>query len=239
VRPVIGISCYVERAAWGVWDTPAALVPLSYPRAVEAAGGRPLLVPPSDEGVEETLEALDGLVLAGGADLDPKLYGATRHPETVGLRPDRDRCELALARAALDRELPLLGVCRGMQVLNVVRGGDLAQHLDEVTDGAAHRRGAGVFARHEVDIRNDSRLGTIVGARATVDSYHHQAPARLGRGLERVAWAQDGTIEGIEDPDLDFAVGILWHPEEGEDRALFEALVERARRYRTRGRSPA
>lgn len=229
MRPIIGITCYVERAAWGVWEAPAALLPLTYVGAVEAAGGRPVLVPPSANGVEETLAALDGLILAGGADIDPGSYGATPHPETLGLRPDRDASEMALAAAALEGDVPLLGVCRGMQVLNVVRGGDLAQHLDDHVDGSEHRRGPGTFSRHEVELAAGSLLYRILGRRASVHSYHHQAPASLGRGLNKVAWAEDGTIEGIEDAGRGFAVGILWHPEEGEDRKLFEALVERAR----------
>jgi putative glutamine amidotransferase len=230
MRPIIGITSYVERASWGVWDAPAALVPWSYVQAMEAAGARPLIVPPSRDGVEETLDAVHGLLLAGGADIDPALYGASRHPETTDLRPGRDRCESDLARAALERDLPVLGVCRGMQILNVVRGGDLAQHLDDVTDGSAHRQAPGTFARHDVAIEPGSLLSTMVGDRASVLSHHHQAPDRLGEGLSQVAWADDGTIEGVEDPARDFVIGILWHPEEGEDRALFEGLVARARR---------
>jgi putative glutamine amidotransferase len=228
MRPIIGITCYVERAAWGVWEAPAAILPLTYVRAVEAAGGRPLLVPPSADGAEETLAALDGLILAGGADINPASYGATPHPETTGVRPDRDGAEMALAAAALETDVPLLGVCRGMQVLNVVRGGDLAQHLDDHIDGSAHRQAPGSFARHEVELAAGSVLRRILGDRASVHSYHHQAPATLGRGLDKVAWAEDGTIEAIEDAGRDFAVGILWHPEEGEDRKLFEAFVDRA-----------
>jgi gamma-glutamyl-gamma-aminobutyrate hydrolase PuuD len=228
VRPIIGITCYVERAAWGVWEAPAALLPLTYVRAVEAAGGRPVLVPPTEDGVPETLAALDGLVLAGGSDIDPARYGATPHPETIGLRPDRDASEMALAAAALEEDLPLLGVCRGMQVLNVVRGGGLAQHLDDHVDGSMHRHAPGSFARHDVELAEGSLLCRVLGDRTSVHSYHHQAPSTLGRGLNKVAWAEDGTVEGIEDPGRDFAVGILWHPEQGDDRKLFEALVERA-----------
>ncbi|CAN5579897.1 gamma-glutamyl-gamma-aminobutyrate hydrolase family protein [soil metagenome] len=227
--PVIGITCYVEQASWGVWNAPAALIPMSYVRAVQVAGGRPFVVPPSDAAVDETLDALDGIVFSGGADLDPALYGADRHPETTGVRPDRDRSELPLLAAALDRDVPVLAICRGMQLLNVCRGGELIQHLDDAADGARHKQAPGLFARHEVAIAQESCLGQVLGDRAMVASHHHQAPGRLGRDLEAVAWAEDETIEGIEDRGQGFAVGILWHPEEDKDRALFEALVERAR----------
>jgi gamma-glutamyl-gamma-aminobutyrate hydrolase PuuD len=226
--PVIGITCYVEQAAWGVWEAPAALIPLTYVRAVEAAGGRPVIVPPSDGGVDETIAALDGLVFSGGADLDPAVYGADREPETTGTRPDRDRSELSLMSAALERDLPLLAVCRGMQLLNVCRGGDLVQHLEDPSPAATHKRGPGVFARHRVAIADGSSLGRILGERAVVLSHHHQAPGRLGAGLAAVAWAEDETIEAVEDRRHRFALGILWHPEEGDDRALFRALVGRA-----------
>jgi putative glutamine amidotransferase len=228
-RPVVGITCYVERASWTVWDAPAALLPLSYVRALVQAGARPVLLPPVDGFVDETLAALDGIVFSGGADLDPTLYRADRRPETTGVRPDRDRAELPLMQAALERDLPVLAICRGMQLLNVARGGDLVQHLDTVGDGEVHKQGPGVFARHEVNVAPDSCLGEVLGDRAVVLSHHHQAPAALGEGLEAVAWAEDGSIEGIEDPHRRFAVGILWHPEEGEDAALFEAFVARAR----------
>ncbi|MFN2488676.1 MAG: gamma-glutamyl-gamma-aminobutyrate hydrolase family protein [Actinomycetota bacterium] len=230
--PVIGITCYVEEASWTVWRGPAALIPLTYVRAVEAAGGRPVLVPPSPVAVDETLAALDGIIFSGGADLDPQLYGAERHRETTGMRPDRDRSELPLLEAALERDVPVLAICRGMQLLNVAKGGELRQHLDDGRDGVVHRRSPGVFARHEVSIAADSSLAGLLGDRPMVLSHHHQAPDRLGRGLEAVAWAEDDTIEGIEDPSRAFAVGILWHPEEGEDRALFEALVKRASRVK-------
>jgi putative glutamine amidotransferase len=229
-RPLVGLTCYVERAQWTVWDQPAVLLPLGYVRAVEEAGGRPVLLPPSGEGAEETLAALDGLVLAGGADIDPSLYGARRDPATTGIRPDRDRAEMALVARALEREMPVLGVCRGMQMLNVCRGGDLVQHLGDGDAGRLHRRAPGRFSRHEVAIRRDSRLGRILGDRALVPSHHHQAVGALGEGLEAAAWAEDGTIEALEDPGRELVLGILWHPEEGEDRMIFEALVAAARR---------
>jgi gamma-glutamyl-gamma-aminobutyrate hydrolase PuuD len=227
-KPLIGITCYVEDATWGPWCVPSALVPMTYVRAIEDAGGRALLLPPSDTGVEETLDALDGLLLSGGADLDPALYGAEEHPETKALRPDRDSAELQLLRAALERDLPVLAVCRGMQLFNVARGGDLVQHLPDVTGKETHRKQAGEFAEHDVTIAAGSRVCSLVGERGSVHSHHHQGVGRVGEGLREVAWAEDQTVEGIEDPKRSFAIGVLWHPEEGEDRKLFEGLVQAA-----------
>ena len=146
MRPIVGITSYAEEARWGVWEAPAALLPLAYVDAVEAAGGRALLVPPSAGGVEETLDVLDGLIVSGGADLDPASYGAEAHPETSDVRPERDSAELALLEAALARDLPVLAVCRGSQVLNVALGGDLVQHLPEVVGHKGHKHTPCVFA---------------------------------------------------------------------------------------------
>ncbi len=199
---------------------------------VESAGGRPLLVPPSQEGIEETLDAVDGLIFSGGADLDPATYGAEAHPATNGIRPERDSAELKLLEAALERDMPVLAVCRGSQVLNVARGGDLVQHLPEVVGHEQHKETPGVFAEHDVEIFPGTRLNALVGDRTPVKSHHHQGFGRLGEGLEESARAEDGTVEAIEDPSRRFAVGVLWHPEEGEDAALFRALVDEALRYR-------
>jgi putative glutamine amidotransferase len=234
--PVIGITSYAEQARWGVWDSPAALIPLAYVQAVERAGGRPLLVPPSDAAIEETLDALDGVVFSGGADLDPDLYGAEPHPETNDVRAERDRAELALLQAALERDMPVLAVCRGSQVFNVARGGDLVQHLPEVVGHEKHKHTPGVFADHDVEVTEGTRLGRLLGDRAPVKSHHHQGYGRLGEGLVESARAEDGTIEAFEDPSHRFALGVLWHPEEGEDAALFEELVAEARRYRSERR---
>jgi putative glutamine amidotransferase len=232
MRPIVGITSYAEEARWGVWDLPAALVPLAYVRSVEEAGGRALLVPPSTEGVEETLDALDGLILSGGADLDPGSYGAEAHPETDGTRPERDSAELALLEGALARDMPVLAICRGSQVLNVARGGDLVQHLPDAVGHERHKHEPGAFSDHQVDVDAGSRLGSLLGDRAPVKSHHHQGYGRIGQGLREVAWAEDGIVEGLEDPEKRFAVGVLWHPEEGEDFALFKGLVDEARRYR-------
>ena len=232
-RPVIGVTAYAEPSVrWGAWDVPAAVIPLAYVKMIESAGGRALLVPPSEEGIEETLDALDGILFSGGSDVDPAEYGHEAHPETNGTRPERDRGELALLRAALERDMPVLAVCRGSQVLNVARGGDLVQHLPDVVGDEKHKQTPGVFADHEVHVREETRLRSLLGDRAPVKSHHHQGFGTLGHGLVESAWADDGTLEGLEDPSKRFAVGVLWHPEEGADAALFRALVEEARAYR-------
>jgi putative glutamine amidotransferase len=237
MRPLIGITTYVEPARWGHWELEAALIPQAYVESVEQAGGRALLVPPSDEAVEETLDALDGFVFTGGADIDPGEYGAEAHPETFGIRPDRDESELALMRAALERDMPVLGICRGIQVLNVVRGGDLHQHLPEVVGHERHKNDPpGVFTDHEVAIEPETRLASILGDTHDVKSHHHQGLDRLGDGLVEAARAEDGTIEAIEDPSRRFALGVLWHPEAGDNKRLFEALVEEAKAYRAERR---
>lgn len=231
-RPVVGITTYVVPASWSAWQLEAALVPAMYVEAVERAGGRALLVPPSQDGVEETLDALDGLILSGGSDLDPELYGQAPHPQTVGLVPERDRAELALLEGALARDLPVLAICRGSQVLNVALGGDLVQHLPDVVGDERHKRTPGVFADHDVRVEDGTRLAEVLGERAPVKSHHHQGFGRLGAGLRVSAVAEDGTVEAVEDPSRRFALGVLWHPEAGEDGQLFEALVAEARDYR-------
>jgi putative glutamine amidotransferase len=234
-RPLIGVTTYTDTVSWGIWTLQAAMSPLAYVTAIERAGGRALLVPPTETGVEETLDALDGLVFSGGEDLHPETYGAAPHPETQQTRPERDRAELALLERALARDMPVLAVCRGSQVLNVGLGGDLIQHLPEVVGSDRHRHTPGEFADHDVKLQPGSRLAGLLGERAPVKSHHHQGYGRLGGGLEPVAWAEDGTIEALEDPSRRFALGVLWHPEEGEDLALFEALVRQAADYRAAG----
>ena len=233
MRPLVGITTYVTLARFGAWEEDTALVPADYVRAVEHAGGRPLLVPPSDDGIEETLDVLDGLIFSGGSDLDPASYGQEAHPATKGVVEERDRAELALLQAALARDLPVLAVCRGSQVLNVALGGDLVQHLPDVVGDEKHKHTPGEYADHDVELDPDTRLGSLLGDRAPVKSHHHQGFGRLGSGLREAARAEDGTIEALEDPSRRFALGVLWHPEAGEDMRLFEALVEEARAYRT------
>ncbi|MFZ1880993.1 MAG: gamma-glutamyl-gamma-aminobutyrate hydrolase family protein [Gaiellaceae bacterium] len=230
-KPVIGITTYLTRAAWGAWDLDAALVPAAYVRAVVRAGGVPLLVPPGAS-AEETLDAVDGLVFSGGSDLDPELYGEEAHPQTDGVVRERDDFELELMRAALARDLPLLAICRGSQVLNVALGGDLEQHVPDRIAADTHKQTPGVFADHDVEVLGGTKLASIVGDRTDVKSHHHQGYGALGEGLRESARAPDGTVEALEDPARRFTLGVLWHPEEGEDLALFEALVAEAGEYR-------
>ncbi len=230
-RAVIGITTYLTPAAWGVWELEAALVPASYVRSVERAGGVPLLVPAAAD-PEEVVSRVDGLVFSGGSDLDPELYDAAAHPETAGIVRERDEAELRLMRVALERDLPLLAICRGSQVLNVALGGDLEQHVPDRVGSEAHRETPGVFADHDVAIDPGTHLGAILGGHHAVKSHHHQGFGRLGAGLRESARAPDGTLEGVEDPARTFALGVLWHPEEETDVALFEALVAEAATYR-------
>ena len=232
MRPVIGITSYAQEASWGVWRLPAALIPLAYVDAIEQAGGRAVVIPPAEEDVEETLDALDAIVFSGGADVDPARYGADRHRETDTPQARRDAGEMALLHAALERDMPTLAICRGFQLLNVARGGDLIQHLPEEVGHDVHKQVPGEFAVHPVEVKEGSRLGAIVGSTPRVTSHHHQALGSVGEGLVESAWAADGTLEGVEDPSRRFVVGVQWHPEVGEDAALFEALVEQAREYR-------
>jgi len=236
-RPVVGITTYVVPAAFGVWELESVLVPADYVRAVERANGRALLVPPSDEGVEETLDALDGLIFSGGPDLDPDLYGESPHAETNGIVTERDRAELTLLQAALARDLPLLAICRGSQILNVARGGDLVQHLPDVVGHERHKHTPGVFADHDVELVQDEPLYPLLGASHQVKSHHHQGLGRIGDGLRVAAYADDGMVEAVWEPSRRFAVGVLWHPEANAgDAGLFDELVGQARRYRAERR---
>jgi len=236
-RPVVGITTYLTAARFGAWELETALVPADYVRAVERAGGRPLLVPPltgrtQGDGIEETLDVFDGLVFSGGSDIDPELYGHEAHEETTDVVRNRDDAELALLEAALARDLPVLAICRGSQLLNVAHGGDLVQHLPDVVGHDRHKHTAGTFADHDVTVEDGTRLHALVGGHAAVKSHHHQGIGRLGDGLRVSAHADDGSPEALEDPRKRFAIGVLWHPEAGEDAALFEALVAEAARRR-------
>jgi len=231
--PVVGITTYLTTASFGPWEQArVALIPHDYVRGVELAGARALLVPPSPDGIEETLDALDGLVFSGGSDLAPELYGQEPHAETTGIVVERDGAELSLLNAALERDLPVLAICRGSQILNVARGGDLIQHLPDEVGHNGHKETPGVFADHPVAIEPGTQLAGVLGERADIKSHHHQGLGRVGDGLRVSARDGDGYVEALEDPSRRFALGVLWHPEAGDDRRLFEALVEEAAAYR-------
>jgi anthranilate synthase component 2/putative glutamine amidotransferase len=224
MRPLIGISTYREQARWGTWHVPAVLLPASYADAVAAAGGEPVMLP-TGAVTADVVDRLDGLVLAGGADVDPARYGDVPGTHTTVLRPDRDAAELALLTAALNRDLPLLAICRGMQLLNVALGGDLLQHLPDVPGTASHHAGDGLFARRQVRTAPGSGLDRLLGPSPDVDCHHHQALNRIASGLTPTAWASDGLVEGVEAVGRRFCLAVQWHPEAGEDRRLFAALV--------------
>jgi putative glutamine amidotransferase len=234
VRPIVGITAYAQPASWGAWTLPAAIVPYYYVESVERVGGRAIVVPPSEDGIDETLAILDGIVFSGGIDIDPSRYGAERHPSTDPAQVHRDAGELRLLEAALERDLPTLAICRGFQLLNILRGGNLIQHLPEHVGHEGHRETLGVFSEHPVEVREGTRLEAILGPRhAAVRSSHHQGVGRVGEGLVESAFAEDGSLEAIEDPSKRFALGVLWHPEmEEDDKRLFEALVVEAAAYR-------
>jgi putative glutamine amidotransferase len=232
-RPLIGLCAAVEQARFGTWDQPATLLPLTYANAIQDADGIALLLPPDDQAAQDPadlLDRLDGLILAGGRDVDPMSYGARADPETAEPSPERDRFELALASAALERDMPVLGVCRGMQMLNVACGGTLLQHLDgELL--ARHRHTPGVFSDHFVELEPGSLAARAAGAeRVAVRSHHHQALGELGEGVAVTGHSpEDGLVEAIELPGKRFALGVLWHPEEDEASGVIGALVRAAR----------
>jgi putative glutamine amidotransferase len=233
-RPLIGVCAAVEPASFGVWkEEPSVLLPLSYSRAIHGAGGMIAMLPPdrrASEDPAELLDRLDALILGGGADIDPGIHGGEPHPETVGTNPDRDRFEIALARGALERGIPLLGVCRGMQVLNVACGGSLDQHIPEGLGHDLHRPTPGSWAEHDVRIEPGSLAAEAAGTdRLTVKSHHHQGLDRIPEGLAASAWAtDDDTVEAIESRDGEFALGVLWHPEESPQDRVIPSLIERA-----------
>ena len=233
-RPLIGVCAAVERADFGVWkQEPAVLLPLSYARAIHGAGGMMAMLPPDRRATEdpaELLDRLDALVLGGGADIDPESQGVEAHPETIGSNPDRDRFEIALAREALERGMPLLGVCRGMQILNVACGGTLDQHLPDRVGHERHRPVPGAWAEHDVRIEPDSLTASAAGTeRLTVKSHHHQGVDTIPDNLRPSAWAtDDDSVEAIETTDGEFVLGVLWHPEEDPEDSVIRSLVSRA-----------
>ena len=237
--PNIGVSCNVEDVTYFGWTEPAALVPLTYVNAIARAGGRPLLLAPTPADLAdpaELLALLDGVLITGGADLAAATYGAEPHPETAATSAERDAFELLLVRRAAELDLPCLGICRGMQVVNVAYGGELDQHLADRLEDDIHRGPVGVFADHRVDVEDGSLAARAAGGtRVAVKSWHHQGVARVGPGLRVTARAEgDGTTEAVEDTARRFMLGVLWHPEEDEADRLIAAFVDACRTARPR-----
>jgi putative glutamine amidotransferase len=231
--PVVGIPAAVEQVRWRAWDQVVNLAPRTYPAAIQRAGALATILPPDDRAVDDPaswLDRIDALLLAGGADVDPRAYGAEPDPSVSGTWPERDRFELALARGAVDRGQPVLGVCRGMQLLNVALDGTLEQNLPDRLGSDRHRHTPGAFADHEVRLEPGSLAERSIGAeRTAVKSHHHQGVAELGEGLLASGWSvEDDVIEAIERPGEEFVLGVLWHPEEDERSRVIGALVEAA-----------
>jgi len=234
--PIVGVTTYLEQARTGVWDVRSAVLPEVYLKSVTDAGGIAVLLPPqppTPEAVERVLDTVDALVLSGGADVDPALYGQDRDEHTSEPRSDRDAWELALLRGAIQRDLPFLAICRGAQLLNVALGGTLHQHLPDVVGTDRYQPGGGIFGAVDVTVSGPSVLAEVLGGEAaglTVQCYHHQALKRVARGLTVTAVSEDGVVEAVELSAATFGVGVQWHPEEdAADRRLFEALVAATR----------
>lgn len=237
-RPVIGLTSYRQRAQTGVWDVTASFLPAVYIDAVTRAGGTAVLLPPQepvDAGIAaQVVGSLDGIIITGGGDVAPERYGAERHEKTDPLNAMRDAWEDALLGAAIEHEVPFLGICRGLQVLNVNRGGTLVQHLPEVVGDDRYNKGGGEFATNRVEV-SGGRVGELLDDAVDVKSYHHQAVDALGDGLSVSARTGDGTVYAVELPGHPFGVAVQWHPEEdaAEDIRLFAGLVDAAREHRS------
>ena len=242
-RPAIGIVTSLERAQYGVWDTQAALLPFLYVSAIQRAGGLAVMIPPDAqlaENPDEMLDQLDGLLLAGGSDIDPGSYGQERHPETKGMVPERDTVEIALATRAMERDMPILGICRGMQLLNVAAGGTLLQHLPDIVGHTEHRRSLGSFEDNDHDVTLDP--GSLAARAAgeslhVTKSHHHQGLDEIGECFIVTGRStMDKLPEAIEDPRKQYVLGVQWHPEADETSQVVASLVDEARAYRkTRG----
>jgi putative glutamine amidotransferase len=225
-RPVVALSGYRETASWGAWTLEAGLVPWAYVRAIRSAGGEPVVIPPG--GSADLVSRVDALVMTGGIDIDSRHYGEEPHPENDPSQPDRDRSELGLLDRALASGIPVLGVCRGMQLMSVAHGGRLHQHLPDVANGKLHLEQRGVFGRHDVTVVGGSLLADIYDAtRLSVPTYHHQAVADPGT-LVPIAFSDDHIIEAVYDPTQPFVLGVQWHPEVADDHQLFGRLVHEA-----------
>ena len=234
--PVLGLTTYLQQAQTGVWDVHASFLPAIYLEGVNLGGGTAVLLPPQAvEAAERVLDGLDGLIITGGRDMDPAAYGQSRHPATdepVQANRERDAWEGALIRGAIQRGMPLLGICRGAQVVNVALGGTLHQHLPDVLGNTRHQQGNAVFSTSAVRALPGTRLASLIGDTSDVQCYHHQSIDRLGQGLFVSAQADDGVIEAVEMPGDNFVLAVQWHPEERlDDIRLFVAVVDAAAQY--------
>ncbi len=240
-RPVVGISANLNRAQWGPWDQRAALLSYAYIQAIQRAGAMALMIPPDptlESNPDEALDRIDALILSGGSDVDPASYGEEPHPETDGTVPERDRTEIALASRAIERDMPVLGICRGMQLINVARGGTLKQHLPDEVGHENHRPYPGSFENsdHPVHLKAGSLAAVAAGETVhNTKSHHHQGVEKIGDGLVVTGYsALDELPEAIEAPDCQFVLGVQWHPEADETSRVVGALVQQARDYRSR-----
>ena len=234
-QPLIGLTTYRQQAAWGVWSTRADLLPTEYAVAVEAAGGLPLLLPPLalPSAAATVVSRIDALVVTGGADVDPGTYGAAPHPRTAGWQPDRDQWELSLLTAAEEVRLPVLGICRGMQLMAVHAGGTLHQHTPDVVGHETHSPGGDAYGSVTMTTEPGSRLADLVGTRAEVSCHHHQSVASHP-GFTAVARARDGTVEAMEADGDRFCMAVQWHPETRVEVGLMAGLVDAARQHAVR-----
>lgn len=231
---VVGILSAIEKVRWGAWDETVVMVPRSYARSVQDAGALAVVLPPDDavaEAPDGLLDRLDALILAGGSDVDAASYGARPHPETKGTWPERDRFELGVTHRALERGMPVLGICRGMQMLNVAAGGTIAQHLPDDLGHSDHRHTPGTFGDHSVRLESGSLAEQAAGSQLLeVKSHHHQGADELGEGVVATGWSEtDGVVEAIELPARGFALGVLWHPEEDTQSRVVRSLVDAAK----------
>ena len=229
MAPLIGITADLANVRWDAWDRPAYVIATPIPQTVARVGGAPIIMAPSSDNVQEFVNRLDGFIISGGLDVDPQHYGHEPHQKTKTAHPDRDKFEIMLARAVLESNKPILGICRGMQVMNVARGGTLIQHLPDVSNDIKHRPNGPRFLEHWITTQPGSRIHTLLGDKALVAAHHHQAVDELGDSGIATAWAEDGTVEGLEFSDHPWALGVQCHPEEsGHDEIIADLVAQSA-----------
>ncbi|MGH3886075.1 MAG: gamma-glutamyl-gamma-aminobutyrate hydrolase family protein [Pseudonocardiaceae bacterium] len=240
IQPIIGLTSYTERARYTTWNNTCVLLPVSYIEAVTEAGGCPVILPTIASFPGRALAALHGLILTGGGDIDPALYGGTPHPAIERVREERDAFEIALLQAAIQLKMPILGMCRGAQIMNVGLGGSLIQHLPDQLASTDHHPVEGKYGTHSIAVVADSKLGAVLGCKIDVECHHHQAVDSVGHNLHAVAFSSDGTVEAVELAGENFAIGVQWHPERNANSVgLLSAFISAAQLYRKSIRSTA